>query len=220
MFTLRNLVLCAILLIGGIQFAQAGKEPELKQMLPRTGVAFATNNSAITYDAVLLQPSGTPTGISPTVYSLFNVKNLVYLDIDQSQINHFYMAQFSVTVDIEIKSRNQYGTLNPTKYISLTVDYDSTTFYRYTEKNSFSFENAYWVEAKITSINNTAAVPYIRLNNTMSIERYKSLSNNTPTFNNATVLSTSDEIEVIWNSLDGAEEYDLEWTFVDDYNVA
>jgi hypothetical protein len=54
----------------------------------------------------------------------------------------------------------------------------------------------------------------------MTIERYKTLSNNTPTFNNATVLSTSDEIEVIWNSLDGAEEYDLEWTFVDDYNVA
>lgn len=102
MHTLRKLILNAVLLILGIQFAQAGKEPEIKQVLPRSGVSFALNNTALTYDAVLLQPSGIPTGISPGTYSLFNVKNMVYLDIDQSQINHFYITQFSVSVDIEI----------------------------------------------------------------------------------------------------------------------
>jgi RHS repeat-associated protein len=186
--------------------------------VPRTGVPFAINNSALAYDAVLLQANGAPTGIPPGTYSLFNVTNKVFLDIDQSKINHFFLTQFSVTVNIEIKTRNENGTLNPSQNISLTVDYDTATLYRYTEKNSFTFNNAYWVEAKITSISNTAAIPFIRLNNTMVIERYKPLAMITPVFNTAVNHPSSDEIEVNWNAIEGAEEYDLEWTFIDDYN--
>lgn len=102
MHTLRKLSLYIVLFLSSIQIAQAGREPEIKQVLPRSGVTFAVNNTAVTYDAVLLQSNGIPTGISPSMYNLFNVKNMVYLDIDQSQINHFYITQFSVSVDIEI----------------------------------------------------------------------------------------------------------------------
>lgn len=122
-----NIGIFFILFLASIKIAKAGKEPEIKQVVPRTGVSFAINSTALSYDAVLLNSSGAPTGIPPGSYQLFNVNNKIYLDIDQSQINHFFITQFSVTVDIEISSKNQFGIANPVQNISLTIDYDTAT---------------------------------------------------------------------------------------------
>lgn len=103
------------ILIFGLVFlfsnhAKAGIEPEIKQVIPRPGVAFAINNTATVFDAVLLNSSGSPTGFPPSQYSLFKTTNKVFLDIDQSLINHFVVTQFTATVEVE--ARKMISTVN------------------------------------------------------------------------------------------------------------
>ena len=64
---MRNLIngLIFIVTLCYFQISKAGKEPEIKQVIPRTGVAFAVNSTALAYDAVLLNSSGAPSGIPP-----------------------------------------------------------------------------------------------------------------------------------------------------------
>jgi len=200
-----------------ISTAFCGVEPEIKQTLPRTGVSFTTGNRALVYDMLFLQSNGIPTAVSPGSYRYHHATNRVFLELNQSAINHAQKAKFEVTVHVELTKKDATGSPLGVEFIYLTTTYDSAYLFRYQEKNAYNFTGAYWVDLRIVSISDTTLKPFVALQNTITIERYKDISGAIPGFNTATVSLTNAELQLHWNELDGAEEYDLEWTFVDDY---
>ncbi|MCB9262599.1 MAG: RHS repeat-associated core domain-containing protein [Flavobacteriales bacterium] len=182
--------------------------------------------TVLNYDVVTYQSNGMTNPLSPVGspgYYLRHVNNVIGLEIDYD-VSTCPPSQFSFSIDLEINTRewdeiNQ--TFNNNTYLkTLNVDYDATVGQTNLDEHSFVFENAYWVEAKILNMSSTTNKNFVKLYNAITIERYQDIDANfTPSFNSWQYLALSDQIRVSWNAVDGAEEYELEWQYIDDYDV-
>ena len=199
----------------------AGVEPELKNFL--TGSANLTvGNSTTVYDQVFLQSNGTQqSGVNPANWHKNKATNVVTLEINQETIIDCGYPQFAFSMDVSIEARDATGNMLPgfPKNVTLNVDYDNAVGAKYTERHSDTFSQAFYTQVTINSISDPNLTDFIKIGTRTIIERYKDIDLNTPPlFNNYIVKANDTEIEFLWDVVDGAEEYDFEWTYVDDYH--
>ena len=161
-----------------------------------------------------------------------SVKNRIILGVDHESTifqSTDYKLRFEILVSyLDASSALQSFTTN------LTIAYDPQSSNIYTDKNIHQFTNGHSVKAEVINVydeknnNNLVTIPNLPenlyLETEIEVERYyqfdPSYSNSVPTL---TITSnhniTDNELILSWNHIEGAEEYDLEWTYVDDYDL-
>jgi RHS repeat-associated protein len=142
----------------------------------------------------------------------------VVLGIDQEYAGCY--AAFSLSLDLEV---TYWDTLlvSHVRPVTLSLDYDPAAGVRSDDREVLRLEWVHRIEAKVVSVSSTLpgnAVPEnVYLENILVKERWYNMSvSSSPAFNTV-VAGQADELTLSWSTVAGAEEYDLEWTYVDDF---
>ncbi|RFS21146.1 hypothetical protein DVR12_17580 [Chitinophaga silvatica] len=208
---IRTFLLFVAILISCAFSLQAQNILSVKQTLKGTQLvtgAAITVTDDVYYDNTLnsrLEPN-------------YPVKNIVTLNLDETSAG-YPTAPFTATAVVKITYK---GTDNNPHFVqeTLTVNYDTTTSYK--ARSSFIFNNAHSVTVELVSLtsNNTAMNNSLILTNEMSGSRiYKmDMAKDTVTaisFDLGSLSPNADQVRITWPGVIGADEYDLEWTYID-----
>ncbi|MBC7412320.1 MAG: hypothetical protein H7331_07690, partial [Bacteroidia bacterium] len=197
----------------------------------------ALNTSPIVAGSVNAMNEITET-YNPTLYTDVAVNNAIILGIDVNNPN-FIAANATTTVKIKVErwaANNVSLTPTYTTYSLLTVTYNPFSPGASIDKAVENLTGGYKVKVTIEEVNgsSTGALPLnVYVEAQISVERYYNFSlvasNPIPLTSMQKIDTDGDgiynEIEINWKDLlhSGlscpAEEYQLEWTFINDYGV-
>lgn len=103
---------------------------------------------------------------------------------------------------------------------TLAINYDTTTSYK--PRNSFVFSNAHQVTVRLLSVtcSNTALIGALMLENEMNVKPVLKLDVVADVVGNIKMANSpntdaTDELLITWDAVKGADEYDLEWAYID-----
>ncbi len=152
------------------------------------------------------------------VATVNRVQNVITLKFDEDT-TIFFTGPFSVTVTYSLYFEDKNAVQDSLLNQSLTVTYDTAGTYR--SRRSFTFQGGYKVKIKILSVSSTAGayvLPALLLTNEINANvdyafNCKRYAVCPVAFNSS--LSQADELYVSWAAQIGADEYDLEWAYVD-----
>jgi hypothetical protein len=180
-----------------------------------------------------------------SIASMSNISNWGFYDksfrnkltLGINRYSTVVLADFVATVTVQITSTRPQaiGGTATTVTRTLSVSYEgknehkAASSHSSTDQDVYSFTNGYKVSTKITGITVTSSDPSLNgsilpsnvyLEAETDAERYYTLSPNAPPFTSAGNVSIfyligSDEFEISWTRIPGAEEYDLEWLWLD-----
>ena len=168
-----------------------------------------------------------------------NVYDSAFLHTDASKLNASYSVKNIITFHI-----NEYSDkllpdsftafaniriiyLRPDKHtdsIEQTLKINYSDSIAYTNRSSFVFNNSHDVTLRLLGISITRDSARVSqallLENEMDIQAVYNLTCNNDTVQSIAAVPTAntdstDELTVTWTEVTGADEYDLEWTFVD-----
>jgi RHS repeat-associated protein len=160
-------------------------------------------------------------------------RGVVEIGIDEEK-HIWHSGAFAIWAKYDVQITDASLNVTTLTNQTLTVNYNSADLTRYTDRAQVIYPNAYKIKvynivfttcplntsfASCTSPY-TQADAYIETNVTTA-KAYNfgfSTSFSLPTDLNHTVNSTTQEMEISWNTIVGAEEYELEYTFVDSYS--
>jgi hypothetical protein len=167
--------------------------------------------------------------VTPTAFAEASHRTLVKLGIDNLGIATYTNA-FDITVNVQVNSLTWTGSsFTPnTTTVNLSVKYDPASgVASYKDIDTYFLTNAgYSVDITVNSIydninsnNLTYAPQNVYLETEIDAERYYKINFVDPPFASVgdftvTNVSASEELELNWNSITGAEEYELEWCWV------
>jgi hypothetical protein len=160
----------------------------------------------------------------------FNPKSFIRLKAD-SELGPFTRTR--TTIDFKFQSYKSDGTLDANVYTKLlTVEYNpqdnSTDF---SDQAVYELTNSYGLKAQIISINTLNVVtgvttniiqPNISLDLSFEAERYYAVTEQSPIVIASQLQdidSTPLALNLQWEKLVGAVEYEVEWTWVDNYST-
>ena len=134
------------------------------------------------------------------------------------------LAAYDISVNLSLQKYNgQNVAVGAPENIVLQLDYDPVGGVTERSKSSFKFTNHLKYEVTITSITNnngggTIAIPAnMYLNLSIETERYYSFDFNYVPVDYSHFLNPNNKLLISWDFISGAEAYDLEWTYVNDY---
>lgn len=155
------------------------------------------------------------------------VSDLLTLGVNHKYADYFGTAM-DVTVIVQVQTYNNLAVAVASFPCTLSVSYDPMGSAYFTDKQASRFKGAYKFDFTITSITvNTVPVTTLPANlyveGNIAVTRYYSFSTSAMalasiTPQNINCDTIDDEVLLSWSPVTGAEEYQLEWTFVNDYN--
>ncbi|MEP7265286.1 MAG: hypothetical protein ABI772_12345, partial [Bacteroidota bacterium] len=169
----------------------------------------------------------------------YDIKDYVSLTVPLDQYN--YTEPFTLTAAIKVTPRNSTNVIQypDTETVVLTINYNpytGVTTFNDAERKLFGWHHPQFdMELKELQLSVNGApsayvndLPaFVRIDGNITANRIMDFSFLNPafTFNaapqgkdiNCDPSGTVDEIEVTWTPQDEAEEYDLEWTYVNNY---
>ncbi|MES1249889.1 MAG: hypothetical protein ABUL46_04350, partial [Chitinophaga rupis] len=190
---------------GGTIVAKAVLDGSLHQL--------KADSSVSVEDSTFYNPSYT--GQLDTSYT---VQNQVTLKINEASTLYLRSA-FTVSMQLQISYANAAGD-TASVIRPFTINYDSASTYN--SRSSFVFNGAHKVTVKILSINSnvTAWDP-----TTVLVIENQLIARPSFTFSCTTTVTgiainpssdtAADELPVSWTSVLGADQYDLEWAYID-----
>ncbi len=171
----------------------------------------------------------------PTVsgYINYEVKNKLTLYVDHAYAS--IATAYSYTYKIELKTYDASGSGIPstsTVYLVVEFDPNANPGVAYRDKSVYSFTNAHKIEFRVLDIKNNVTNTWgvtnpqdnIILSGDIDINRIYDFNATTTSSTSYTATdlnanSIDDELSIGWSSISWAEEYDLEWVYIDDYNA-
>ncbi|MDZ7776828.1 MAG: hypothetical protein U5L09_15085 [Bacteroidales bacterium] len=110
-----------------------------------------------------------------------------------------------------------------TSGMSLSIGYKENGDFR--KRDLYRFENAHSISLKVSDVTingaDTASLTnVILLKSSILSERYHVMKNNSVSGLHHTYFNKDNEIEFRWKDMEGAVQYDLEWTWVDNYDYS
>jgi hypothetical protein len=153
------------------------------------------------------------------------ISNRIILSIDQTS-NVYQGAAYTVNVELSVKYytwnsiTQAFVPNNVTPNPVLTVSYNPAGPYQ--DKYIYQLPvGGNQMDVKIENITPsvTGAIMNLALDCELQTKRfYKFNQNQFPAIGNNPLVSSRGELEVYWDFIPGAEEYELEWTHVNNYN--
>ncbi len=168
-------------------------------------------------------------GPLPATPGFVNHKVINYVKV---AINHQHPTLVAVAYKYNFNLRIDWRDNNKTLFTTfqtLNVEYDPTAGIAYKDYSVYNFSNAHEVKVTIVTITDaTTGVPIaapqqnIQVSYGINIERYWNFSSLSTTCvnrvaNDLNADGEMDELALSWLPIAGAEEYELEWIYVDDY---
>lgn len=162
---------------------------------------------------------------SPKKFEETHTLNIIDFSIDEAS-HLFLKSPFQATIVYRLyfsfkSNPNTEDSLVDNQ--TLVINYDTAQGKSFNAKNSFVFENAVKVKVKVVSITTNAEgwdpVPSLKLTNELQINRIYTFDCEENKVQQINFLqptgSDADELKVFWQPAEGADEYDLEWTYID-----
>jgi RHS repeat-associated protein len=214
---------------------QTGKWWLLTLLLVMTGAAQAQTGTGVTFRSVLdgsqgqLVPSATA-NVEDSVYFdpsqqsklviPYDVRNVVTFKINEYS-NLYLPAKFTATVNLHVIFTLPDMSVDSVEK-TLVIDYDTASTYAL--RNSFVFNSSHRVTVRIMSVTSDAGSGVLNAlmlenelqawpvyNLSCTADAVTSIGSPNPPPN----VDTTDEIPVQWTAIKGADEYDLEWAYID-----
>ena len=217
-----------MLLFGGMLLATAAGQVHAQSVDNQTKVKTfplrGVNNQLVAGAVAEVKNTDYFTDISnsPRTIDSSSIRNIISFQINESS-PLFLKAPFADTVKYRLYFAGKDAVLDSLNADQqLVINYDTAAGSGYKAKCSFVFKGGYTVRIKIVSITSNASgwdpTPALELLNIMEYRNAylaDCAAGAIAGFQvNATGTST-DELLVTWNQLPVADEYDLEWTFID-----
>jgi RHS repeat-associated protein len=147
----------------------------------------------------------------------YSVQNVITLKINEAS-NAYMRTAFKIDVRVLISYSNGNDTASFEKIFTVTYDTGNT----YNARNNFVFYGGRKVTIKILDIDSNGAtwnVSSVLMVENQLTARPKYVFSCSNTVSNITVPSTvdanADELPISWTAIRGADQYDLEWTYID-----
>lgn len=170
----------------------------------------------------------------PTTPGFVNssVKNRVSVGVDHSSLN-YVGASYHYRYKLRVEAWDN-NVLLPTSTtdIYLSVQYDPAATSSFRDLSTYSFTDGHKVKVSIleiydynTSSNITNPPDNMKVTIDIDVERYydfiptTTISAISHLGNDLNGDTKIDQLDISWSAISGAEEYELEWTYVDDYDV-
>ena len=192
------------------------------QIQPITGILRASGTTTIHVgDSVAISQTHPTSGIAD-----YDVVNIVSLNFDNTSTK-FFGSPTSVRIALTIKRWDATGAAMTPVNTSLTVNTDSRYNRQTVDQETYRLTNGYHIQTVIDSINGstTDTLPhYVYIEEEIQMQRYYQYSGAAASISSIDTLNTDcdegniiDELRVNWGTVTGAEEYQLEWTYVNNY---
>ncbi|MBN4061735.1 hypothetical protein JYU20_00880, partial [Bacteroidales bacterium AH-315-I05] len=161
----------------------------------------------------------------PQDFTNHRITNRIILGIDETS-DIFSSISYTVEVELEIRyfPENQLATPVSLPNQTLTVTYNPARGTSYQDRDIFVFTGGHKVEITVVSVENGSGTSINPTDNIfidleVNAERYYAFDPMFVPDPNGFVFTqkSSTELEVSMDFIDGAEEYDLEWTFINSY---
>lgn len=219
--TMKKFLSVIFLLISLTSFAAI--ESTINSLSGTTGNPIAVNSSLSLTDQWYPFPSGWS-----NIFAVENAQGAVVLRYDDAK-RTFTNKIWALEVDCDVTTTDASGTTTTPPSITLRIKYDPTSGIRYDDKDKYVYPGAHKISLKVTGIRydewdgpqhtQSQIIPSfledIYLDLELNIERYYNLSSSPATTIYTNYQLATNELEVAWNYIQGAESYDLEWLFVD-----
>lgn len=201
------------------QQVQAQRRPvTYTKQLDGSSGQLAKDSSREVVDSIYVYPNSFPAVDNNNSTS---IENMIMFYVDETSLR---MPPDSFKVDLQVKIyfTNRAGVSDSTAVKTLTIEYNKTR--PYNSKALYVFKDAPRVKVKVEKIIESYApianiMPLLKLENRMAIGRVFTMNcvNDaiTGVTTNADSVASRGELIVSWPSRNAAQEYDLEWTFVD-----
>ena len=221
---LNLIFLFSILTISGVY---AGKESSYNRLL---GTQIQAPNILEVQDNKY--PNVTVSGEACIIHSVATLS----LRVDNLYNSGRYFGIGLLTVKLSVSGYNSNNTLIGPYLVDLTVNSTTNSAQPYSGNSIYKLENCHKLVATVLDVRDGSGtvlsglnVPHnLILESGIETERYYRFDPSiaplitdhmlTPIdLSSNPIDATADELEVNWNYIFGAEEYDLEWTYVNDY---
>ncbi|MCK6640922.1 MAG: hypothetical protein L6Q81_12645 [Bacteroidia bacterium] len=147
-------------------------------------------------------------------FANYRVNNYVRLKFNESARIH-YTAGWTVAVNCQLQKWDATGNaILPNETFTLTLTYNPNAGTQYNDLDQYiSSDPGHRTRVTITGV--TGAVPSdVMIENIVEVERYYFFDHTAIPAVNHQFNPTNNSLTFYWDYLTGAEEYDLEWTFV------
>jgi RHS repeat-associated protein len=212
--------LCLMVLPLLISFyVRAAVDPPVLKVLDGNLQQIKVDSIAIVEDSKFFDPAYNSLLIKP-----YKVRNNVTLKINESAL-YFLQSSFSATVQVRVICTRANLSLDSVDK-TLTINYKGDSIY--TSRSSYVFGDAYRVKIKVLSVSTNVGWDVWKSlmvsNELQSFPAYNfsCINDAVQAVSNTSVPSntTADELPVTWGFKVMADEYDLEWTYVDSSALA
>ncbi|WP_162915796.1 LamG-like jellyroll fold domain-containing protein [Paraflavitalea soli] len=220
---LQNITAFILLLIAGLSLpgmAFASNEPYSAR--PLKGNQLRKDSSNLVKDTVYFNSTLKP------LQTTFKVRNLVTFKVNEFA-NLKLPDTFEITVSFKVYFIRNVGS-SPVSDSSGVISLNIKSYKngRYTPKAFYTFTGGHQAQVKITNMTvvsgNLADVENsLMLENELFVTReyaFDCTNNAVSTLNTPVYNTDKGELDVSWNSQRAADEYDLEWTYIDDSAIA
>ncbi|MCI5057800.1 MAG: hypothetical protein MRY83_16920, partial [Flavobacteriales bacterium] len=168
----------------------------------------------------------------PITFSDFDFQDIITFGVDH-HYPKIYSDPMDVTITIKVQPYDINGNATTAFFKKLSLDYDPNPAVSYADKQSHLFGKAHAFQVTITAIsvdgdNTVQTLPeHLFVQSTIKTDRYNDFANvaSTPlNFAAPDIVDTDcdgifDQINFQWTGIPEAEEYEVEWTFVNDYGT-
>lgn len=178
------------------------------------------NGAAIQQGAVIQVQDPRMNEMQSGAFSFTNVKVMdeIMLAIDLKTYNP--SSDFTTTVNLNVDYDEWSGSqfIHKTKAISLSVNYAVEGVFK--DKAVHRFNGAHNLSIAVTQVSGPTNM--IVLQGVVDVSRYDNFNVQTAVAGNLAhqFKAERNELVVSWDAITGAEEYDVEWTWINDYNTS
>ncbi len=216
--TMKNTGIYSLLMLFLLaSFSAKAIEVEYEQVLEGTNIESQT--SYIKDDLF----STNPNWMSAQNIRHQEVQNYIMLRLNPDV---YVATDYTATVELLITYLDETNTLqtvspNPV----LTVTHDNTSGVVHQDRDAFLFNGGHDVTVQIVGGNigftptSPANYDNLELVNHITVNRLFNFSGAAPNLTVNQTLAAGNQIEVNWQSVTGAEEYQLEWLHINDYEI-
>lgn len=219
---------------GGVEPAESSTL-DGKYFIQYTNASTGLNpnyNASAAFTNFLPSFNSTGTYSFPTAHHVRRIDNMVELNLDPIATEYIAFA-YTLEVTVQIQKYEPGATAPSIESAILKIEYDPAERTKWIEKANFHFTNAgrvnYTIQSvtlspsSLTEVQKEAVSKVVGLRSDIIIERYKDF-NPSLCLIGTNIQNAYDPVEqeltIKWHTQPGAEYYDLEWAYVDDYNLS
>jgi len=208
----RKIFLVTLILILGGSLSHAGIGNEITKTFKNSDSVYVDSYISVNDNESFDNNGDSISGYGAKGYVVKDVKNTAYVRLNQD-VDSCFIDTFTFGVQLEILHRDHFSTIKDTVW--LYVNYDTSLLQRNKEISSYLYNHGLYSKITILGFSNEQYKEYVEIGGTQLIERYRNLENSLITLSPISLNSTTKEIKFSWSKIEGAEEYDLEWKWID-----